>query len=207
MADAIVIAEAPKLIKLDLACGQSPREGFEGVDRWAPDAQHKVDLWKFPYPWADNSVDELHSSHFVEHLPDRPVEEKDIVYPNNSDTVEIYNRFIDQDFLFAFFDECWRMLKNNGTMLVICPNALSNRAFQDPTHRRFIVAETFLYLAKEWREINKLDHYKVRCDFGVNAVPIIPAELGLLHPEAQQRRFNESWNTVLDWQCSMTAKK
>ena len=204
MAEEIKIPAAPKLLKLDLACGQTLKEGFEGVDRWAPDAQHKVDLWKFPYPWADSSVDEIFCSHFIEHIPDRPVELKDIRDPNDQVAVDL---FLDQDMLFAFFDECHRILKPGAPMTVVCPNARSNRGFQDPTHRRFIVAETFLYFAKEWRAINKLDHYKARCDFSVNTVPIIPSELGLLHQEAQARRFNENWNTVLDWQCSLVAKK
>lgn len=198
-----------KIIKLDLACGQTPKEGFEGVDLYAPDAQHKVDLFKFPYPWADNSVDELYCSHFVEHLPARAVEQRDLNLNNDSveESGNIYTDFMDKDFLFAFFDECWRILKPNGSMTVVVPCARSNRGFQDPTHRRFIVAETFGYLAKDWRDINKLDHYKVKCNFGSNITPIVLQELTLLHPEAQTRRFNESWNTVLDWHATLIAIK
>ena len=57
------------LVRLDLGAGQSPREGFAGVDLYAPDPQYRVDLFSFPWPWADGEVDELHCSHFVEHLP------------------------------------------------------------------------------------------------------------------------------------------
>lgn len=117
-----------------------------------------------------------------------------------------------KDLFFAFFDECWRILEKTsnpaqpaGVMTVLCPCARSNRAFQDPTHRRFIVAETFLYLNRDWRKLNKLDHYRVDCHFGIDVVPIIPTELSLLHPEAQQRRFNENWNTVMDWQARLVA--
>lgn len=211
----LVLAPEPQCLKLDLACGQTPKEGFEGVDLYAPEAKHKVDLWKFPLPWADNSVDEIWCSHFVEHLPAREVEERDLARDPRDEGPEgwWYRNpeaawgMVGQDFLFAFFDECWRILKPGGVMTVVVPNARSSRAFQDPTHRRFIVAETFGYLLKEWRQLNKLDHYRVRCDFASNVVPIIPGEMALLHPEAQARRFNENWNTVLDWQATLTAQK
>ena len=91
-------------------------------------------------------------------------------------------------------------------MTVVVPNARCNRAFQDSIHRRFIVAETFLYLAKEWRDLNKLSHYNVECNFACNVDPIIPQELSLLHPEAQHRRFNNEWNTILDWQAKLIKK-
>jgi hypothetical protein len=59
---------------------------------------------------------------------------------------------------------------------------------------------------KEWRALNKLEHYNVKCDFGLQIDPLIPMEIGLLHPEAQQRRVNESWNTVYDWKATMIKK-
>jgi hypothetical protein len=51
---------------------------------------------------------------------------------------------------------------------------------------------------------NKLDHYQVDCDFHVQCDPIVPTELTLLHPEAQMRRFTESWNVIMDWQAVLT---
>lgn len=203
MAQPLVIAPPPSGLKLDLACGQSPREGFEGVDLNAPDAEHRVDLFKFPYPWADASVDELHSSHFVEHLPAREVELRDVHFEKAHDHAPA---FVGQDLLFAFFDECWRVLKKDGVMTVVVPNASSWRAFQDPTHRRFITRDTFWYLNADWRAAQKLDHYRVRCDFAITVTPIVPTELTLLHEAAQARRFNESWNTIYDWHARLVKK-
>lgn len=197
MAAELVIARSPRVLKLDLAAGQSPREGFEGVDLNAGD--HRVDLLKFPWKWEDSSVDELHCSHFIEHIACREVEDRDVTH--------LASDHIGKDMLLAFFDECYRVLRPGGVMTVLCPNARSNRGFQDPTHRRFIVAETFAYLAKTWREANKLDHYRVACNFNSNVVPIIPIELSLLHADAQARRFNESWNTILDWSVTLTSLK
>lgn len=195
-----VVRELPK-VRLDLGAGQSPREGFEGVDKYAPNARHQVDLFKFPFPWKDNSVDEIHCSHFLEHLPAREVEARDLSDPKAT-------RFIGKDFLFAFMDECWRILKPEAMMRIIVPNATSTRAFQDPTHRRFFPMATFYYFWKQWRIDQKLGHYPVDCDFGcVSLVPIIPVEESLHSPEVQQRRFNECWNIIQDWQADLVAKK
>lgn len=133
-AAAIQRAARPEL-RLDLACGQNPREGFEGVDLWAG-ATHRVNLLRFPWPWQDGEADELH-----------------------------------------------------------------------------IPAETFLYLNREWRTLNRLAHYNVRCDFGGPGgvgPPLVeaqvPAEETLRAPEAQAARFNTLWNTIADWSVRMVAR-
>jgi len=202
-ADQPVIVAAPPAVtrKLDLACGQNKREGFEGVDLWKG-ADLVVDLTKYPWPFEDNSVAEIHCSHYIEHIAAQTLRAENIQF----DKDRIYT-YVGKDALFAFFDECHRILVPDGWMTVITPCARSNRAFQDPTHRRFIVAETFLYLSADWRKINKLDHYNVSCDFGVNVDSTIPQEMTLLHPAAQQRRFNHEWNTVADWVAKLQAKK
>ncbi len=188
--------------KLDLACGQTPREGFQGVDLLAAGAE-RMDLLRFPWPWADDSVDELHCSHFCEHIPARNVEARDLVDVNPMTR----DRFEGQDMFFAFFDEAYRVLKNGALFTVVVPALQSVRAFMDPTHRRFIPQESFLYLSLDWRKLQKLDHYRVRCDFGVDVGHTIPSEFGLFAPEVQARKFQESWNVVIDWHAKLVAKK
>lgn len=182
--------------KLDLAGGQNVREGFEGVDRW-PGSKHVVNLFKFPWPFEDNSVAELNCSHFVEHIPMIEVDGFGNPVPFGEGV----------DLMFRFFDECHRILVPDGFMQVVVPNGRSNRGFQDPTHRRFFVAETFLYLAAEWRKMNKLDHYGVTSDWAVNVVPTVPGDFNALHPEVQQRRMNHEWNVVIDWVAQIKAIK
>jgi hypothetical protein len=198
-----VIAPPAVLRKLDLGAGQNPRAGFESVDLLAPSAQHRVDLFKFPWPWEDSSVEELHASHFVEHIPDRDVEERDL----SRDNPMIRDRFVGQDMAFAFFDECWRILRPGGVLTVIVPALSGDRAFQDPTHRRFIPAVWFAYFSAEWRAAQRLDHYRVRCDFGVNVQHTCDPLMNTLSPEAQARRFTESRNTIYDFHATMIAKK
>lgn len=206
-----VVVNPVRELKLDLACGQSPKEGFEGVDLSSPVAKHKVDLLEFPWPWADSSVDELWSSHFVEHIPmvyvNRPAPEEckeGQVYLKHS-PMPLYPS--SKDLFFAFFDECWRILKPGGAMTVICPSVRNERAFWDPTHRRFISQMTFCYLSKDWRKANKLDHYRVDCDFqGNTAFSHTDAYAGR-HSEIQQRAFIESWNYVVDYYVTLKAIK
>lgn len=189
-----IIRTAPE-VKLDFGSGQVPREGFEGVDLHAPNAKHRVDLMKLPLPWVDASVDAIHCSHFLEHLPARDVEERDLL-SNDGD-------HLGKDFLFAFMDECHRILKPGGVMSVAVPALQSVRAFQDPTHRRFFPQVTFLYFSKEWRELQRLDHYRTTCNFGVEVVPIVPVPETARAPEVQGQRITELWNVVIDWQAKL----
>src|SRR5678816_2800742 len=125
------IATSTDLVRYDLGCGSRCKEGFTGVDKFAKgDKIQNVDLFKFPWPWADNSVDELHASHFLEHIPAREVEDRDCQHPDKGMPSHLYGT----DMLCAFMDEAWRVLKPGGVFAIVVPNARNNRAFQDPTH-------------------------------------------------------------------------
>lgn len=174
--------------RIDLACGQNCKPGFEGLDLYAPNCSIRWDLRKHPWPIEDGSCSELHCSHFIEHLPACEVEE---------------GPHAGKDHLFAFFDECYRILEDGASMLVVVPNARSNRAFQDPTHRRFIVAETFAYLWGEWRDANGLSHYNVDCNFAGRINHTVIEELTALNPETARRRMETQWNQIPDWHVTL----
>jgi hypothetical protein len=214
-----VAIDVEKLVRLDLGCGQSPQEGYTGVDLWAPDADIKMDLLKFPWPWADDSVDEIFSSHFIEHIPMEYVDSRHLVYEKKELRGYGTYQFIPhrsphegKDLFFAFFDEVWRVLKKGddpnkpaGIAHIHCPCARSNRGFQDPTHRRYIVEETFLYLWRDWRVQCKLDHYRVDCNFVHEYRQIIKKGLLRLSPEARQERCQSQWNAVADLDVTLIA--
>lgn len=209
------IVQAPQELKIDLACGQSPREGFDGADiSPCKEVKHVLNLWQFPWPWATSSVAELHCSHHIEHIPMcyiRPqtytAQDGTLMSTGSAKYAEAPDCPGCKDLFVAFMDECYRVLKPNGKLTIICPNARSNRAFQDPTHRRFIVAESFGYFNKKWRDDNKLDHYGIESNFEISVNPIISQDMTLLHPEAQARQFNMNWNVVHDWHAVLTAVK
>lgn len=195
----LVEAVSTKPIKLDLGCGQNPKEGFEGVDLYGDKATHKVDLFKFPWPFKDNSISEIHASHLLEHVPAREVEFRDLMGGDGAD-----DSYVGADMLFAFMDECWRIMKPDTWMTVIVPSGRSNRAFWDPTHRRFFMQETFLYFARAWRKQNGLDHYRVKCNFGLDVTHSMPNEEGLRSQDVQTERFKTLWNVTVDWMARLT---
>jgi predicted SAM-dependent methyltransferase len=133
----------PQPLRVDLACGQHVREGFQGADIWPGEGVEWVlDLENDPWPWADNSVDELHASHYIEHVRD----------------------------LLKFMDNAWRVLKDEGSFTIISPYYTSIRAWQDPTHVRAISENTWPYFSRDWRKEQGLDHYPVECDFEVETL-------------------------------------
>ena len=135
-------------LKLDLGCGRNRQEGFHGVDV-SPDsdADSIVNLFEFPWPWEDSSVDEVFSSHFVEHLP------------------VACHGCGQPDGLISFMEEVHRICKPGAAVKIIHPYALSTRAFQDPTHTRFIPETTWHYFSAQGRADMKLEHYPISCDF------------------------------------------
>lgn len=57
-------------MKLNLAGGEKPLPGYLNIDLYAPNPDHRVDLFKFPWPWEDSSIDAIAMFHFLEHVPD-----------------------------------------------------------------------------------------------------------------------------------------
>lgn len=171
------MVEEKKELKLDIACGDNKREGFTGVDKYKTDSVDIVhDLTIYPWPFEDNSVDEIHCSHYIEHVAD----------------------------LCAFYSEVYRILKVGGKGTIIAPFGKNNRAWQDPTHCRAIVEESFFYLDKNFRAQNKLTHYLADVDFEFQVVYIgIDPYWANKHEEARMFAVKHYWNVVSDIQCNI----
>lgn len=110
-------------MKLDLACGSTPAEGYEGVDSRELTQAYKVDLERFPWPWENDSIEALRCSHYVEHCPD----------------------------LVAFMNECHRILTPGGELYIRCPYQHSDAAWQDPTHVRALNMKSWDYYDSQLR--------------------------------------------------------
>ncbi len=146
------------LLRLDIACGNNKREGFKGVDISSDtDADYICNLNEYPWELIDkdkfntsiyeselikeSSVYEVHCSHYAEHVPD----------------------------LIKFMEECYRIMMDQSILTIIAPYYTSVRAWQDPTHVRAISEMTWLYYNEEWRKINKLEHYNIKCNFKIES--------------------------------------
>lgn len=123
-------------LRLDLGCGGRKQPGFVGVDQYPMDGVDVVlDLGAERWPWEDSSVDEIFSSHFLEHL-----DAKQRCHMTN---------------------EAYRVLKPGkwvngqpagGHARFIVPHFASCRAYGDPTHAWPPLGEFWhWYLDREWR--------------------------------------------------------
>lgn len=132
--------KADEPLRVDIGCGKNKREGFLGVDVIDFEGVDVVmDAGKDKWPWKDGTVDEIHASHFVEHL-----EPEERIH---------------------FVNELYRVLKKptydnagqiaSGKATIIVPHWASQRAYGDMTHKWPAVSEFwFYYLDKDWRKVN-----------------------------------------------------
>lgn len=123
---------------LNLGCGLSPFQSVEGfewvnldmVEGSGVDVVHN--MTSFPWPFEDGSFDCIVSCHVFEHIPMEYV-------PWGGRPTDVF---------VAVMNECWRVLKPGGFMDIEVPTVGGNGAFQDPTHRRFMVPETWDYFSR-----------------------------------------------------------
>jgi predicted SAM-dependent methyltransferase len=102
--------------KLNLGCGTKILSGFVNVDlRSDVGADMVFDLRNFPWPWRDNSVNEICMNHILEHLPETETTIKEIR----------------------------RILKPDGVLRGRVPFAMSEAAFTEPTHVRYFHWRSF----------------------------------------------------------------
>ena len=122
-------------MKLNLGSGSKILKGYVNVDKfqyYKPDVVH--DLEKFPYPFEDNSVDEILLSHVLEHIGQNP---------------DVFNNII---------KELYRICKNNSIVDIRVPHPRHDDFISDPTHVRPItILGLQLYdknLNEKWEKMN-----------------------------------------------------
>ena len=94
---------------LNLGAGRNQRADSTNVDVTAyPGIQQVVDLTKFPWPWADESIDGIHASHLIEHFKDQE----------------------------QFIWECLRILKKGGFLRLNLPHSSNVTAIGCMGHYR-----------------------------------------------------------------------
>ena len=174
--------------KLDIGCGKSKKEGFTGIDQFAMEGvDHTFDL-RTTWPVESDSVEEVHCSHFVEHL-------------TGMERVQFYN-------------ELYRVLKKGSKATIIVPHWNSNRAYGDPTHQWPPVSEMAMYyLSKEWRKTQaphtdlEWNSFGYNCDFeAVWGYGMHPA-LMTRNQEYQQNAMQWWKEAVQDMHITLTKSK
>lgn len=128
---ALIIAEKKKnneKVVLDLGCGLNKLKGSIGVDSFeAPGVDIFHDLETGLGFIADNSIDEVNSRHFLEHI----------------DNFELMMK------------EIHRVLKNGGKNIATVPHFSNPYYYSDYTHKRFFGLYSFDYFATENSQLKR----------------------------------------------------
>jgi len=122
-------------MKLNLGCGEQYWEGYKNIDiSNAVPADQYYDI-NHGIKEKNNSVDEIHAGCVLEQV---------------------------DDFVFVL-NECWRVLKKNGTLKGYVPSTASNVLFVDPMDKRFFTEESFQYFNVDsalWKQFGKTYGFK-----------------------------------------------
>ena len=113
-----------KLLKLDLGCGSSPKQGYIGIDNFYRSKNViKKDVLLYLKKLPNNCVKEIYSRHFFEHL--------------------------DYKYIKALLHQINRVLINGGLISVTVPHYSNPFFFSDPTHKTFWGVHSFSYICEE----------------------------------------------------------
>ncbi len=105
-----------KKTRLNMGCGTDIRAGYVNLDSAQLDGVDVVhSLENFPYPFADDTFDEIIAINVLEHL---------------ADTI-------------AVLDEMWRICAPGARVTIRVPYWNSMDSITDPTHKKFFNQHTF----------------------------------------------------------------
>jgi hypothetical protein len=169
-------------MKIDIGCGDNKKEGFTGIDKFKTDSTDMVvDLFAFPWPLEFESVEEVHCSHFFEHVP--------------------------KEIRAKFMEELHRVMKVGAKATFITP--CGDRALQDATHEwPPIVPGSYLYFNADWRKQNKLQHgfYDIKADFDYSYGYGLAPDIAVRNADFQAFAVAHYNNAVTDLHVTLTKK-
>lgn len=138
-----------KVLRINIGAGSEPTDGWCNVDWIDQDGIDVVhNLLEFPWPFEDNSADEIKAIDVLEHMP--------------SFTPDMKSNPI------AFVEECHRILKPGGKLTIQVPHYQSPNLWIDPTHVRGYDLRSFDYFDPE-RDLGKSYGYYSDKKFNVSA--------------------------------------
>lgn len=130
--------------KINLGCGSEPTKLWINVDQSKLDGVDVVqDLSEFPWPFEDNSADEIKAIDVLEH--------------------------IDTDQTIKFIEECHRILQPDGKLFLTMPHWQSKNLWIDPTHKRGYDEKSMDYFDPD-KDFGKWYGYYSDCKFKVDSI-------------------------------------
>lgn len=113
-----------RAVKLNLGCGSKKLEGYVNVDKFGePDVRH--DLESFPWPWPDDSVEEVLLVHVLEHLGHAT------------------------DVFIGIMKELYRVCRGGALVKIIVPHPRHDSFISDPTHVRVVTPGVLALFSRE----------------------------------------------------------
>ena len=108
---------------LNFGCGNKVIDGAINVDIQEGDYINKsFDFERFPYPFKDNTFDEVHCNYLLEHLQTSPIK---------------------------VCKELHRIIKPKGLLYIKVPYARSILQLDNPDHYRVFTERTFWYICNQ----------------------------------------------------------
>jgi len=127
-------------MKLNLGCGRYKQQGMTNIDKSLKCNPEM--LWDLecglPASIKNGSVDEIHTSHFLEHVEN----------------------------LIPLINDCFRVLKHGGKFHITVPSGHNLVwAMRDPTHKRIFFDQTFMYFCGAYP--NLVEDMGITCKFNL----------------------------------------
>ena len=114
--------QSRKLKVLDVGCGINKYPGAIGIDRNpASRADVLCNLDRLPYPFRENSFDQLRAIHVIEHVSD----------------------------VMAAIEEFHRLVRPGGVIRIETPHYSDHSSFCDPTHKNHLTSFSFRYFGED----------------------------------------------------------
>jgi len=134
-------------VRLELGCAdRRQRPGAITIDRVDSPAVDVVgDVLEVLATLADGTVDEIYSSHLLEHLPD----------------------------IGRFLREASRVLRHGGTLETVVPHFSNPYFYSDPTHRSFFGLYTFSYFVEDPLLTRRVPQYEPCAGLSLVSVRLI----------------------------------
>ena len=169
-------------MKLNIGAGDEKIDGFVSVDydkNCNPD--YCFDIEKDPWPFEDNSVDEVIAHHVLEHLGEG---------------------------YFHVIQELYRVCKHGALIDILVPHHRHEYFADDPTHRRPITVAGMWLFSKKYNDLckekndssSRLGHY-YNVDFELAGVENIPDQRYYKifngRPEEEVERYVQEHNNII----------
>jgi SAM-dependent methyltransferase len=124
----------------------------------------------YPYPFADNSVEKIYCTDFIEHVED----------------------------IIKFISELYRICKHGAEIYIESPYYTSIFAWSDPTHKRAINEMTYLFFDKLWRQASEITSAQSKTDFRIKKVTF-GWDKRMVDASEEEKEFarNHYWNVIV----------